>query len=168
MVFGAIEHLGIGLLFRPLDGLLGAYIPVENDSGILVTTERPLAIQRFTGAHELGHAYLKHELRIDDEEILKRSPFARPIYDLREIAADTFAALFLMPDWLINLHAERQGWDWRNLSDPICVYQARRFAWASAMKPSAALCAIRCQPARQPSVYFSQLRFLQGRLSRKY
>jgi Zn-dependent peptidase ImmA (M78 family) len=122
-VFGAIEHLGLGLLFRPLDGLLGAYVPVENDSGILVTTERPLAIQRFTAAHELGHAYLKHELMLDDDQILKRSPFARPMYDHREIAADTFAAMFLMPDWLINLHAERQGWDWQSLSDPICVYQ---------------------------------------------
>jgi len=122
-VFGAIVHLGIGLLFKHLDGLLGAYVPVKDTSGILVTTERQLSVQRFTAAHELGHAYLKHEASLDDEQILKRSPFGNVHYDLREVAADTFASMFLMPEWLINFHAEHQGWDWRNLSDPISVYQ---------------------------------------------
>ena len=122
-VFGAIVHLGINLLFKRLDGLLGAYVPVTNASGILVTTERQLAVQRFTAAHELGHAYLKHEASLDDEQILKRSPFINANYDLREVAADTFASMFLMPEWLINFHAQHQGWDWRSLSDPISVYQ---------------------------------------------
>jgi Zn-dependent peptidase ImmA (M78 family) len=122
-VFGAIVHLGIQLLFKRLDGLLGAYVPVKTASGILVTTERQLAVQRFTAAHELGHAYLNHEASLDDEQILKRSPFTSAAYDLREVAADTFASMFLMPDWLINFHAEHQGWDWRSLTDPICVYQ---------------------------------------------
>lgn len=122
-VFGAIVHLGIKLLFKPLDGLLGAYVPAQNRSGILVTTQRALAVQRFTAAHELGHAYLQHDARIDDKRILKRSPFANVKYDLREVAADTFASMFLMPEWLINFHAERQGWDWNSVSDPVTVYQ---------------------------------------------
>ncbi len=53
-VFTAIIDKGAQLVFRKLEGLLGAYIPVPNP-GILVTTERTLAIQRFTAAHELGH-----------------------------------------------------------------------------------------------------------------
>jgi Zn-dependent peptidase ImmA (M78 family) len=122
-VFGAIVHLGIQLLFKKLDGLLGAYVPVKTNSGILVTTERQLAVQRFTAAHELGHAYLKHAASLDDDQILKRSPFTSASYDLREVAADTFASMFLMPDWLINFHAEHQGWDWKSMSDPVCVYQ---------------------------------------------
>lgn len=122
-VFGAIVRLGIELLFKPLDGLLGAYVPVGNASGILVTTERQLAIQRFTAAHELGHAYLKHDARLDNDQILRRSPFGNPHYDLREVAADTFASMFLMPEWLVNFHAAHQEWDWRNLSDPVVVYQ---------------------------------------------
>jgi Zn-dependent peptidase ImmA (M78 family) len=122
-VFGAIVHLDIRLLFKHLDGLLGAYVPTPVRNGILVTTERQLAVQRFTAAHELGHAYLKHDVSLDDEQILKRSPFSNAVYDLREVAADTFASMFLMPEWLINFHAEHQGWDWRSLSDPISVYQ---------------------------------------------
>jgi hypothetical protein len=31
--------------------------------------------------------------------------------------------MFLMPEWLITLHAERQQWNSRALADPICVYQ---------------------------------------------
>ena len=44
-VFSAIIDRGAQLVFKKLDGLLGAYIPVPNP-GILVTTERTLVIQR--------------------------------------------------------------------------------------------------------------------------
>jgi hypothetical protein len=42
-VFGAIQTLNLPLLLRPLQGLLGAYLsdPVP---GVLVTTQRPMAI----------------------------------------------------------------------------------------------------------------------------
>ena len=74
-VFGAIQALDLPLLMRPLKGLLGAYLsdPVP---GVLVTTERPMAIQRFTAAHELGHYTLKHLPSLDDESILRRMPMA--------------------------------------------------------------------------------------------
>ena len=48
-VFGAIGKLGATLMFQKLDKLLGAYIPVE-ESGVLITTQRTLPVQRFTGA----------------------------------------------------------------------------------------------------------------------
>jgi hypothetical protein len=46
-VYRFISERQITLLFQKLGGLLGAYLEVQRP-GILVTTERPLAIQRFT------------------------------------------------------------------------------------------------------------------------
>ncbi|TJV88835.1 MAG: ImmA/IrrE family metallo-endopeptidase, partial [Mesorhizobium sp.] len=63
-VFGAISKLGATLMFQPLDKLLGAYIPSE-EPGILITTKRTLPVQRFTGAHELGHLHMRHEPSLD-------------------------------------------------------------------------------------------------------
>ena len=72
-VFDAIHALDVPLLLRPLKSLLGAYLR-EPSPGLLVTTERPMSIQRFTAAHELGHYYLGHEPSLDDESILRRMP----------------------------------------------------------------------------------------------
>src|SRR5271170_2214925 len=106
-VFGVIAKLGVPMLLRPLSGLLGAFLP-EPMAGILVTTERPLSVQRFTAAHELGHFYLKHQISLDDETILRRSPFSlNPGYDLQEVEADAFAAGFMIPKWLIVAHCKR-------------------------------------------------------------
>jgi Zn-dependent peptidase ImmA (M78 family)/predicted secreted protein len=121
-VFGSIVDQDVALIFKPLDGLLGAYLRSPSP-GIIITTERTLAIQRFTAAHELGHSYLKHIASLDDDSILHRSPFVDADYDLRELAADTFAATFLMPEWVVNFHAERQKWNWQDLSYPVPAYQ---------------------------------------------
>ena len=76
-VFGAIIALETPLIFRPLQGLLGACIP---GPGIIISTERPLPIQRFTGAHELGHVVLGHDISLDGEEILNSErPQHRPL-----------------------------------------------------------------------------------------
>jgi len=121
-VFGAIIALDTPLIFRPLEGLLGACIP---GPGILISTERPLPIQRFTGAHELGHVALGHDLSLDGEEILTRigqnsSQVRTPEF---EIAADSFASAFLLPKWLLQMHAKRQGWNRGSMGDPNIVYQ---------------------------------------------
>jgi len=121
-IFSIILQLEIELVFRPLRGLLGAYVP-GSSPGILITTERQLSIQRFTGAHELGHFWMKHQLSLDDEGILKRNPFISRRYSLQEVAADTFAAMFLMPEWLVAYHADKQHWNWQSLSEPSNVYQ---------------------------------------------
>jgi len=120
-VFAAILSQGSELLFRHLDGYLGLYLPKPRP-GILVTTERSLAIQRYTGAHELGHFILGHRGSIDDDEILHRSPFSQQ-YDPTEVAADTFAAAFLIPRFLVEHHAARQGWTATHLTDSFNVYQ---------------------------------------------
>lgn len=124
-VFGAIAKLGATLMFQPLDKLLGAYVPGE-EAGILITTQRPLPVQRFTGAHELGHLYMDHEPSLDDENILRRAPFSvSGRVERQEREADAFASMFLSPAWLIALIIERQGWTrTRNhLADPVIAYQ---------------------------------------------
>ncbi|MCW1838751.1 protease inhibitor I42 family protein [Prosthecomicrobium hirschii] len=122
-VFGILARLDVPLLFRPLEGLLGAYL---NDPapGILVTTKRPLSVQRFTAAHELGHHYLRHNPSLDDESILRRSPFmASRDANLQEVEADSFAASFLLPQWLVVLHCKRQGWTTADFTSARVVYQ---------------------------------------------
>ena len=122
-VFGAIAELDVPLLLRPLDGLLGAYIRAP-EPGILVTTKRPLANQRFIAAHELGHHCLEHEGSLDDEITLRESggPDAARS-DLREIEANAFATGFLLPRWLVDRQTNAQGWQEKHLADPIVVYQ---------------------------------------------
>jgi hypothetical protein len=119
-VFKAILSTGAALIFRPLDGLLGACLP-GNPAGVLISTQRPLRVQRFTGAHELGHVVMGHEPSLDGEEILRRGP-AREL-DLQEVEADAFAAEFLLPRWILEFHARRQGWNARSMAAPQAVYQ---------------------------------------------
>jgi predicted secreted protein len=121
-VFDTILSLSVPLLFRPLDRLLGAFLP-RPSAGIIITSQRSLAIQRFTAAHELGHFVLGHQVSLDDETILNRLPSSTANYSDVEIAADAFAASFLIPTWLLEIHAERQGWSADSLDDPRIVYQ---------------------------------------------
>jgi Zn-dependent peptidase ImmA (M78 family) len=122
-IYDAIARLGVPLFFTKLDGLLGVYLR-EPSPGVLVTTQRPQNQQRFTAAHELGHHYLGHKPSLDDESILRRAPFqAKTGDDLQEVEAEAFAAAFLLPRWLLDLHCERQSWTDEDLHDPINVYQ---------------------------------------------
>lgn len=122
-VFGAITSLDLPLLLRPLEGLLGAFIS-EPAPGILITTQRPMSIQRFTAAHELGHFFLRHSPSLDDESILRRSPAGQAeSEDFQEVEADAFAVAFMMPLWLITWHCDRQGWTAQDLARPGIVYQ---------------------------------------------
>ncbi len=122
-VFGAIQAIDLPLLLRPLQGLLGAYLS-QPTPGVLVTTQRPMAIQRFTAAHELGHFTMKHQPSLDDESILRRMPMpSEPAGDFQEVEADAFAVDFMMPRWLIQWHAARQGWTVDDFRRPNRIYQ---------------------------------------------
>lgn len=122
-VFGAIHAVGLPLLLRPLQGLLGAYLK-EPTPGVLVTTQRPMSIQRFTAAHELGHFVLRHNPSLDDENILRRAPTAgKSDHDFQEIEADAFAVEFMIPRWLVAWHATRQNWTVDDFRQPNVVYQ---------------------------------------------
>lgn len=122
-VFRMLIRRNIPVIFRPLKGLLGAFID-DPEKGIIVTSQRPLTVQRFTAAHELGHEALGHEASFDDEEILTRALFVtQERYDPREIQANAFASQLLTPWWLIVRHMNQQGWTRDNLADPTVVYQ---------------------------------------------
>lgn len=122
-VFGTILGQSLPLLFKPLDGLLGVYITLPIP-GVMVTTKRPLSVQRFTGAHELGHYVLGHLPSLDDEAVLQRSPFATaPDYEQQELEANAFATEFMLPPWLFATHFKRQGWNGSMMVDPQIVYQ---------------------------------------------
>jgi len=118
-VFDATLHQGSTLHFGNLNNLLGAYLNENGNPGILVTTQRPLAVQRFTAAHELGHFFMGHEPTFDGEEILDPSSELAAI----EVQANAFAAEFLAPKWLLIQHGRRQGWNADSIADPITAYQ---------------------------------------------
>jgi Zn-dependent peptidase ImmA (M78 family) len=124
-VFAMLIKRDIPVLFRPLKELLGAFVNDPGmDRGVIVTTRPPLRSQRFTAAHELGHAELGHETSYDGEEVLTRALFVkRAGFDPREDQANAFATELLTPPWLIVHHMERQGWERKDLIDPIIVYQ---------------------------------------------
>jgi len=122
-VFAAIQMLDLPLLLRPLQGLLGAYLS-EPGPGVLVTTQRPMSIQRFTAAHELGHFSLQHQPSLDDDSILRRLPMQdQPTGDFQEVEANTFGAEFMMPRWLIGWHAARHRWTVSDFGRSDVVYQ---------------------------------------------
>lgn len=123
-VFAAIHALDLPLLMRPLQALLGAYLS-DPGPGILVTTRRPMSIQRLTAAHECGHFRLQHQPSLDDDEIiLRRMPMqAQPTGDFQEVEANAFAVEFMMPRWLVAWHARRQKWTVPDFRRPSTVYQ---------------------------------------------
>lgn len=122
-VFAAIHALDLPLLVRPLQGLLGAFFS-DPGPGVLVTTQRPMSIQRFTAAHELGHFRLQHQPSLDDESILRRLPLqAQPAGDLQEVEANAFAVEFMLPRWLVAWHAAGQKWTVSDFLRPSVVYQ---------------------------------------------
>lgn len=122
-IVGAMTELGIPLLFRPLTGLWGASVTVEQGlRGVLVTTKLGLAVQRFTLAHELGHVLLGHQTSFDETIGFagRFGPKSRPI---EEWAADTFASELLAPRSLMLAASKAHGWTKKALTDPANVYQ---------------------------------------------
>lgn len=104
-VFSMCEDLGLWLTFMPMDGLLGAFVP-EGAGGVLITDQRPITVQRYTAAHELGHWRLEHGhgLALDGEEhVFGANPGER------ERLAQVFAASLLMPPPLVLSLLSRIG-----------------------------------------------------------
>ena len=103
-IFGTIEDERIWLMFRKLRNLLGAYKRYDSAAGIIINSQHPLTLQRFTAAHEYGHHVLGHLASADDEaRIVSRTD------DPREIAAQAFAGEFLMPIQLVNYVLRTRG-----------------------------------------------------------
>lgn len=102
--FAAIDALGLDLVIAKLDNLLGAVLPHGN-GGVLVTSQRPIGVQRYTAAHEIGH-WVMHsaELRLDDANDVLGTPSTE-----LERQAQLFAAYFLMPPPVMEAAVTRYG-----------------------------------------------------------
>ena len=122
-IVGVVTDLGIPLLFRPLDNLLGAVVACNGGvRGIMVTTQRDLHVQRFTLAHELGHVLLGHTFSFDETIDLAGSNASRS-RPAEEVAANIFAAELLGPKTLLLDVAKRHKWNRRALHQPKNIYQ---------------------------------------------
>jgi Zn-dependent peptidase ImmA (M78 family) len=123
-VLGAVRALDVFVLFKPLESLLGAYLPKTGQTpAMLLTTKRSLHIQRFTAAHELGHHVLGHRAMSLDKDVGFVARGDQSGHDIQELEADAFASAFMLPDWLVVAHARRHKWSKRDLVIPDTVYQ---------------------------------------------
>jgi len=98
-IFHIIEEAGIWLMFQPMPRLFGAYKHENDCAGIILNSNHPPSLQRYTAADEYGHHMLHHSESIDEEEDIAGVSRAR---NTQEAAAQTFAADFLMPLQLVN------------------------------------------------------------------
>ncbi len=94
-IFSLCEDLGLWLAFVPLDNVLGAFVPAGS-GGVMITTQRPLTVQRYTAAHELGHWRMDHGPTADQQDDVFGATHAE-----REQLAQLFAANLLMPPPLV-------------------------------------------------------------------
>jgi Zn-dependent peptidase ImmA (M78 family) len=126
-VFSICEELGLWLAFMPMDGLLGAFVP-EGTGGVLITEKRPIPVQRYTAAHELGHWRLEHGhgLALDGEEHVFGTTQAE-----RERLAQVFAASLLMPPALVLSLLGRVGLGGDKSIGPRDAYYVAREAGVS-------------------------------------
>ena len=109
-IFDVIVDRGIWLSFEPLEGILGVYQRVGDDtSGILINSDRPRAMQRLVAAHELGHHELRHDSGADGERSISGTSD-----DPREIQAQLFAINLLISELSIDLWLGRRGYDFYN------------------------------------------------------
>jgi Zn-dependent peptidase ImmA (M78 family) len=95
-VFQAMTQERLKLIFKPLSGCAALYLPSVRGSrpGALINSQHPLALQRYSGAHELGHHRFDHGAQIDKDVELRLSGRALPPH---EMLAEAFAAWFVMP-----------------------------------------------------------------------
>lgn len=111
------EGDGVPVMLRPLEKLLGAFLRSQDSAGILVNSQRPIGMLHMTCAHELGHHFLGHDTKTDEE--LDFGDTASP----EERAANEFAYHLLMPRWLVVHVMNRKGWGVRDLKRADVVYQ---------------------------------------------
>jgi Zn-dependent peptidase ImmA (M78 family) len=102
-IFQIIERAGVWLMFQPTRRLFGAYQRRGEAAGIILNSNHPSTLQRYTAAHEYGHHVLGHQESLDDQEHIE--VFTPGLNDL-EVAAQAFAADFLIPLQVVN-HALR-------------------------------------------------------------
>jgi Zn-dependent peptidase ImmA (M78 family) len=106
-VFEIIEQARLVLGFQPLARMSGAYFAAFG--AILVNSNHPLARQRYTAAHELGHFAFDHGTSIDPQTDPLSRWGGRTQWPDHEKQAEAFAAWFLMPRQLVKVLLEQLG-----------------------------------------------------------
>lgn len=107
-----IAALGIKLIRKPLGHELSGMAMISGKDRIIVlnSSHHPNR-QRFTAAHELGHHLLHSEYLLEgvhvDKGVLKRDSLSASGKDLKEVAANAFAAELLMPRSLVSAFVPR-------------------------------------------------------------
>jgi Zn-dependent peptidase ImmA (M78 family)/predicted secreted protein len=131
-IFDVIGKQQIWLMFQRFGNLYGAYLPYGDAIGIVVNSQHPLSLQRYTAAHEYAHHVLGHTVSADDEtQIHRRSE------DPQEIAAQAFAGEFLMPIQLVNYTLRTMGLSGKYL--PLTSRQVYQFSLELGVSYSAAV-----------------------------
>jgi Zn-dependent peptidase ImmA (M78 family)/predicted secreted protein len=122
-LWAIVDELDIPIFFRPLDNLWGGAITIGDEQGILVKSNLPKHLQRFTLAHELGHVVLGHGDQIDDEYSVNMRVSTDSDRPVEEITADAFASELLASREIISQHAIRNDWGKEELRTPKYIYQ---------------------------------------------
>lgn len=114
--FKVAASVGVPVLLRPMDRLLGAFMR-EDTPGILINTLRSAGMIHMTCAHELGHYFMGHASALD--ETIEYGAQAA----LLEQEADWFGYHLLVPRRLLSIICKRKGWDKDSLRSPHILYQ---------------------------------------------
>jgi Zn-dependent peptidase ImmA (M78 family)/predicted secreted protein len=117
------DELGVPILFRPLDNLVGGAVSVEDETGILIQASQPLHRQRFTIAHELGHIVLGHNDQLDDQINVNKRAHPKAGEPIEEVAANVFASELLAPLDIIRQISKTHKWSKSDLQNPSVIYQ---------------------------------------------
>ncbi|MGO9956188.1 MAG: ImmA/IrrE family metallo-endopeptidase [Solirubrobacteraceae bacterium] len=116
-VFDAMACDGLRLVFRRLAASAALYLPpgLGGPAGAIINAQHPLALQRYSAAHEYGHHVFGHGEQID-RNAEPRGTAA--VLSKEERLAEAFAAWFLMPPEAAQAARERLGrTDFRQPSD---------------------------------------------------
>jgi len=126
-----IEREGVIVRFGPLPRLAGAYVAdAGSDPGILVNNRLPLANQRYTSGHELGHHVFDHGTTSDIETdwLSPTATDSGPV-PIEERLAEAFAAWLMMPRRLVEW--AMQSLDLTAISTPTDAYRLSLLLGAS-------------------------------------
>jgi len=105
------KEAGFEIHTESLDTNLSGFYVREGDQHVIgVNAFHPKTRQRFTIAHELGHAALEEGTSHIDHIYKFRDPRSSTGADGEEVAANAFAAELLMPaDWVETMWEARDG-----------------------------------------------------------
>jgi Zn-dependent peptidase ImmA (M78 family)/transcriptional regulator with XRE-family HTH domain len=130
-VFDDLRKIGVHVFRRQLgnSAISGLFIlhPVAGQC-VLVNYDEDVNRQRFTGAHEGGHAIFDSS----DQVVVSFTTWAKG--DLREIRANTFASSLLLPPSLLNAIPDAHLWDEKKAVDYASRLKVSTVALAVALK----------------------------------